>query len=327
MSREFDGIDDRLVVDAGAVTSDGGPMTLLFLWRPLSSHAGGIIRAFDSGGGIWNVNPFSDGNVYFGVDGQGFTSMTYSTAQNWVLGGFSKANGSATARGHRYVYDTATWTHTNLGVVGDDTITGTMQEIVLGEFTSGQSLHGRLAVVGVWQTVLSDGQIEGLISSLADWSDLSPTALWAFNQASTSDPVLDLTGGGADQTAITGTTVSADEPAGFTYEDVVTGTLAATLPALTTDLDGRALADGTLAATLPALTVSLTGTAQASGTVAALLPGLVADLNGAARADGLVGVTLPPLVAHFTDQPVSTHIPELGGDVAVRGLAGTVAVI
>jgi hypothetical protein len=49
-----------------------------------------------------------------------------------------------------------------------------------------------------------------------DWLAGNPAAAWQFNQASTSDSVTDLTGGGADQTGISGTTVVTD-PVGWTY--------------------------------------------------------------------------------------------------------------
>jgi hypothetical protein len=40
--------------------------------------------------------------------------------------------------------------------------------------------------------------------------------VWAFNQALVSDPILDVTSGGGDQLAISGTSISTDPP-GFNY--------------------------------------------------------------------------------------------------------------
>src|SRR5690606_12886956 len=49
-------------------------------------------------------------------------------------------------------------------------------------------------------------------SSLAEWMATTPLGLWLFDQQSTEDSVSDLTGQGADQTAISGTSVTEDDP-------------------------------------------------------------------------------------------------------------------
>jgi hypothetical protein len=178
----------------------------------------------------------------------------------------------------------------------------TLNEIQVGKSDS-EKLDGRLAVIGIWQSVLTNTQIEGLTSALSAWKDLGPTALWAFNQASTTTPVTDLTGGGADQTAITGTTaVTGDDPPGFDFTLGITGTLAITLPALTMDLDGAGEATGVLAATLPPLTADLDGNAAATGALGVTLPAVAASFAGAASAEGVLAATLPSLTSDMNER-------------------------
>ena len=106
----------------------------------------------------------------------------------------------------------------------------------MGSFDPGQFLNANVAAYGLWTgTALTDGNFEagtGFQASLANWFDLTPSVLWRFNQASTATPVDDLMGSGANQSAIVGTTVSADDPPGFSYALSVSGTGTADLGAL-----------------------------------------------------------------------------------------------
>lgn len=216
-SRQFNGASDVIQTAAGSTPSGVGAFTWLCLWRPLAVNAGGIMSCVNAGATrLWGVNPFFTGDMFYAASG--FTSMPYAVADNWVLDGFSRAGGGVAqpVTGHHYVYDTATWTHPALGNVGDGGAAA--DSVYHGQlFSAGEFLNGRLAVIGVWPSVLSNAQVEGLTGGLAAWSALSPAALWAYNQAATTDPLTDLTGHGADQLAITGTTVSTDVPAGFVF--------------------------------------------------------------------------------------------------------------
>lgn len=82
----------------------------------------------------------------------------------------------------------------------------------------------------------------------------------------------------------------------------ITGSLAATLPALTSSLSGGYVDPppaGVFAAALPPLTSSITGGYEAPGVFAATLPALTADLAGTydppTAITGVVTATLPPL--------------------------------
>lgn len=257
--RRFDGVDDRIFFAPGnAAPIDGGPITIATIWRPSSNHQGGLIDGRNAGVRRWAINPFSDNNVYINTGG-GITSTNYGAyIGQWALLAFTKPNGSSTVRTHLFRYDTSIWTHTDLAACGDSP--GGIDEIIVGWFGSSEYLHADLAVMGIWSSALSDVALEGLTNALEDWDAASPAALWAFNQENVATPVEDITDGGADQTAITGTTVlSGQDPPGFDFSLPLEGVLAATEPADTATLTGDALDDGVLTGTAAAATGTFTG--------------------------------------------------------------------
>jgi hypothetical protein len=75
----------------------------------------------------------------------------------------------------------------------------------------------------------------------------------------------------------------------------VTGTLAATLPALTGSLTGTVPVTGTLAGQLPALTGSLTADVTVSGQIAGILPALSGSATGTVTVSAALDGTLPAL--------------------------------
>jgi hypothetical protein len=147
------------------------------------------------------------------------TTLTMTIANNWIIPVYTKASGIATPRGHRHIYDTTTWNHADGGTqLNDDA--ETLVNILLGRSSSsGISWSGKIALIGVWKSVIgNDAAIEALNLhlNLQNWIDANPDGLWALNQESTSNPVLDLIGD-ADQTSITGTTVVDDTDLEFDF--------------------------------------------------------------------------------------------------------------
>lgn len=219
--REFDGVDDVIAAAVGGCASIGaGPFTVAWLVK-LTANDGAPVYFGPASGGSSAVRfvatPFGtnwDGTT----NGSTYQSFVGRTLSEWTLVAVSKAAGSATPRAHRYNYTAATWTHADAtGALPD--ATAAAETIRFGHFRNeSQFLDGRLAVVGAWDTVLSDGAVEGLTDALSAWVASAPVGLWAFNQDDVGDPVLDLTDGGADQASITGTTVvTGDDPPGFDF--------------------------------------------------------------------------------------------------------------
>jgi hypothetical protein len=238
--RGFNGFDDHIDLAMGSVPPLGGPLTVLFLVRMATNEEQFLILVRDSDtGDAWWVNTGGDGNLYFATGG--FTSTPFNSSDGWVIIGFSKATGSATVRAHKYVLSTDTWTHSNLGSIGDSFgLTPDLVRIGNQSANSG-ALNGNLALAAVWDSVLSDGDIEDL-TSLGAWRAADPAGLWLFTQESTDDPVEDLTGNGADQVAIGGTTVvTDDDPPGFDFSLEVAHTATVNDTAMAADTPTSAL--------------------------------------------------------------------------------------
>jgi len=218
MARAFDGVDDQITFSAGTTALIArGAVTYLVYVRFKSNHRGGLLSGTETGTRKMGCNPFDNGHVFFAVNGSVGSNFDYSTFLNeYVIVGYGKASGNgATVTEHLWRSGSG-WTHTDLGTI-DASAGSTIDAWVTGLFDSGQLLHADIAVQALYASKLSNAAIDaaGLQTNLTAWNSLTPAALWSFNQASVGTAVTDLTGGGADQTALTGTAV-ADEPAGFT---------------------------------------------------------------------------------------------------------------
>jgi hypothetical protein len=221
--REFDGDDDVLTMAVGDLANaTGGTLSIAVVWKPgTDSHFGGIVQGRNAGDAItFSMHTF-DADVWIDIGGDSsFACIPYAEADGWVIHGLRNQAGENGVRSHVYNLTTpAGWAHANIveGRTAADTTPATL--IRIGAFGT-NNLDGRLAAIAVWDgTALDDTQFETLSGGLAAWLALNPTACWVFNQAAVTDDVLDLTGGGADQTARTGTTViTDDDPPAFPLE-------------------------------------------------------------------------------------------------------------
>lgn len=229
MSRLFSRVaQDFIAFSPGACTAfNGGGQTAVFLWKPDTTVAHGLFNARNaSNGTVFGFNPFSDGVIYYTASG--FVATSSWTATNWYLVAFSKAAGSSAVRVDTYNYTTAAWTNQTFGNLSDAT-TGPVAEMRLGWFSASDVLNGKMAAAALYNTVLTTGQLAGMTATLGSWLALSPRWCVGLNQTSVATPVPDLTNLGGNQSAISGTAVSADEPPGWSYS--TTSNLAATLTA------------------------------------------------------------------------------------------------
>jgi hypothetical protein len=294
MSRHFerDFATDNLVVAAGGLTGqDGGPITIGLCFRlDQVSDGTNLMRARTAASGtMWQALVFS-GQMFFIVGGNFRGGASVST-NTWYLYFATKANGSAVAREHLCDMSTDVWTHADLGSAMPDAA-GAVDSVIFSD-PGTDRLDGFIAASAVWDSVLTDLQIEGLRSGLSAWVSTSPQALWRFNDT----PVNDLTAGGANQTAITGTTVDTGvEPPSFSYSlaGPTTGTLTGTLPELTSAATGRAVNRSTLAGSLP----ELTGQFGQTGTPALTASGTAPVLTAASgTAPALTASGTAPILA------------------------------
>ena len=146
-------------------------------------------------------------------------TLAATAATGWVLVAFTKATGTATPRFHLYNYGTNTASHENAGgTLADPTTPVTRAQIGRRQTTSTPRYYqGDIAAVGVWNAVLTDAQFEALAFSLSAWFAVQPKGLWLLDQSAVAQTVIDLTGGGANQSSITGTTLGAVSVPVFSY--------------------------------------------------------------------------------------------------------------
>lgn len=223
MSRIFNGsagLDEFITLAPGALL-DGGPITVLLYWQPSSGEenqfAGLMVGTRTAGSNAWSV--ICDSGNYFHEND--FTGVSGVTPNAWQIIGYSKTSGNVAPRWHHW---NGSWNHVNsASTVGNMT---DINSVLIGAYAVGSGrLDGLWVCAAVWNSALSDPSVETAASptALQDWFDASPDALWAGNQASTSDPVLDLTGNGADETATNNPGVSGADPPGWSYT-ISTGT-------------------------------------------------------------------------------------------------------
>ena len=228
--REFDGVDDYIAVSGGSVGAlCNGAYSVILLAKPITAvsqsgkaYMGIQVASSNLLGSVADEGGSPSGKIATFTDSEAVSASAGLTADAWQIFGLSKASGTVAPRYHRSLLSGGSWTHANAGgTVANKTNTVTQFEF--GAFLGGSfssSKNCRIAVVAVFPTSLSDANVES-IRTAADTQtllDLGAVALWEFNQASTGDDVIDLTGGFADQVDINGTTVvTTDDPSGWTF--------------------------------------------------------------------------------------------------------------
>jgi len=146
----------------------------------------------------------------------------------WYLVVMRKPTGTVAPRFSRYDFSTGIWNHENGNTaIANLTPPGSDGSIRFTYETEPDNLDGRIAARAVWSNALpwsadtsGDTALEaaGLQTSLQNWLDTAPSGLWSFSQTTVSHLVVDLTGNGANQRAITGTSViTGDDPPGFDF--------------------------------------------------------------------------------------------------------------
>ena len=220
MSRDFDPFSggDLIAFSAGALaTIAGGPFSIAVLHRPVSQFCGmhHAEKTAATQYELWGEG----GSGIFTLPG-GFGAGPAITINQWQLTGASKAAGSVTGRYHLVPLEggsAGVWNHINaVGGTWNDWALG-IDKLVIG--TGQRKGAGQIAAVAVWPFNFTDSDWVNLIgfTQAQAWFNQHPSAMWLLNQASTATPVQDVTGNGANQTSLTGTTVSGLEPPGWSY--------------------------------------------------------------------------------------------------------------
>lgn len=221
-ARDFDGTDDFVTLATGGLADlDGGPITIVAVVRLDATVDGGVLWAGSTSAAADRrfCLECATGTWFYDTSSGNFQSLfSGSVGENWTLIAVTKADGTTTPRGHKYVYDTGVWIHVNAGgtLVDAGSGPGSGGVLQIGRSATAEWFDGKIAAVGVWRQVLPDGLIETLPYAIQQWRQLAPNALWTLDQPHEGLPLLDA-GGGANQTAIAGTTVARDRPAALSF--------------------------------------------------------------------------------------------------------------
>lgn len=286
MSRQFNGAGDQVTFSPGTATFGQGPITIAALIKPTNTGGTREVVGGLTGGAAETYGLLFDSGDYYCVNL--FTSGRTVTNNDWQWIVMTKATGSVTPRWHfRDVTTAGAWVHSNAGGNANNGSSPTAT-LYVGGLNGSRFLVGFIAALAVWGTELNDAQVEAACTLAAsDLNAAAPTWATLWNQASVATPVPDFTGNGGNQTAISGTSVSADDPPGFNYalSTTVVGTAAADLGALGASAAGRVTHSGTAIADLGALNAAAVGTATGIVTGVAL-----ADLG---RLNAIADTQLP----------------------------------
>lgn len=266
MARQF--FNETLTVAAGALADSTRAQTLFVVIRPYDgvfeslSTDTDIVHGMAGTSASWSL--FTASQQVFADGDFGSGGPQLSDKDTWYVTGVTKASGSAAYRYHVRPIG-GTWTHVDSGTTADGP--GGTDSVLFGQGPTRNNGKFQIAAAAVFAGAMSDQDIESaLTDDMADWMAAQPLAAWQFNQATVGDDVTDLTGGGADQTAISGTTVVGD-PAGWTYfaggPAEVTGT-AATTAAFTAIAAGTRIVAGSAVGSAT-LTATAAGTPQVPG--------------------------------------------------------------
>lgn len=212
MARTFNGSTDVITVAEGAANVQMDAFTWAFIGKRAVNAVWHPVISSKTGGGThwWALIADSSDELRIYSDDTDVTgeANVWLASHNWVCIIVTKVAGTAAPIVYRYVYDTNTWTTVNyVATNGTGTSAPAGTDMNIGAI-EGDFLNGQLAALGLWTRVLTAGERESLPFSLMSWLSAAPISFWVFDQAATSMALNDLTGGGANQTAITGTSVS-----------------------------------------------------------------------------------------------------------------------
>lgn len=212
MARTFDDVDDKIRWSIGGLTATTAFGTFAaILRRGTNTTFDSIIGLHTSGDVVRQWLQIESGdNLQLGNStGGALSAFTVTSSDGWVLVAVGKASGTVAPRYHKYVFSTDTWTHSASGdTLGNGTAAGA-GGYAENTWQGSDFFSGDLAAMAVFPGIsLADPQVESLAYSLAFWHALTPAAMWVLDQSATGQAVPDVTGGGANQSSLTGTTVA-----------------------------------------------------------------------------------------------------------------------
>lgn len=221
MSRLFNGgvSADSITFAVGNAPPDEGPITMAALVKPATATnwLGWVMAGIAGGANIWSMLVF---NQKWFIE-RDFSAGSGPFTTDWYWAVVTKASGSTLPRWHfKNVTTGGAWSHTDAANTVTDG-TGPITSLRVGNDSAGSTgdaWHGNIAACATWTSALADLAVEAACTLAAsDLAAAAPGWMVRLNQANVATPVTDDTGGGGDQTAISGTSVDAAEPLGWSY--------------------------------------------------------------------------------------------------------------
>jgi hypothetical protein len=211
----FDGTDDRIVCAVGGVTVGYG--TWVAIVRRSGNTTQDAITSLNDAGQQrlwWRATATTGLLQYTAASSTNATTATCLTAAGWMLLAAGKATGTTTPRFHTYTYGTDAWIHENAGGTSADASVGSVTDVQIGARFNTDFWQGDILIAGFYPAQLTDAEVENMAFSLDGWfaPATAPGAIWLLNQSLTTQNVVDSTGNGANQTALTGTAIATNHP-------------------------------------------------------------------------------------------------------------------
>ncbi len=199
---------EKITCSLGATNFVMGPGTVAAVFKtPATLVLGNLFSSGATGAVSWAMAIDTAGKPRLATNNTNVTAgATALAVSKWYLVAMSKATGTVTPRIHIYDYAAVTWVHENAGgTLADSSTPITRCAIGVGASGAAGFWDGDIAAVAIWNVVLTDTQAEALLLFLPAVSK----GLWRLNQDVTTENVLDMSGGGANQSAIVGTSITA----------------------------------------------------------------------------------------------------------------------
>ena len=206
--RTFNGSSDVIGFSSYGTASKLDWGTIAVIARNSGTGAGGgVITGVGGGNTFLGLHAYPDGGVacYWETPTPDYVTYPFLPSDGWCLLVLTKAAGSAPMNFRRIRLSDGNTSTATLASRNDNPWDYVLQ---FGTDLSG-SFSGDIAGGAIWKgRVLTPTELAGLPANWNAWAALSPTWHWPLDQTSTATAVTDVTGHGANQTSITGTTVT-----------------------------------------------------------------------------------------------------------------------
>lgn len=213
MPRDFNGTSDYIqTADPGTSIDVGFGSLAAFVYFDSFAATQQVFCLASSSTGRMQLRVNTSGNPVFRIGTTDITDAGVTlTASKWYVLAYGKTTGTTTPRGHIYDVAAGTWTHSDFDATSANS-TALATNFKFGTAANAASpwLNGRLAGAAFFDYALSDAQAENLANSWQHWLDLIPICMWLFDQETTGQAVIDLTGRGANQSVLTGTSIGTE---------------------------------------------------------------------------------------------------------------------